>query len=46
MIVGGSSGLRARFGRRHGGRCAAIRVFSVLGFGVGFSRVWARVLEG
>ena len=40
MIVRGSSGLRARFGRRHRGRCAAIRVFSVLGFPRLAARVW------
>ena len=34
-LMRGSSGLRARVDRRHRGRCAAIRVFSVLGFGVG-----------
>ena len=43
MIVRGSSGLKARVGRRHRGRCAAIRVFSVLGFGLGFPKVWARI---
>ena len=32
----------ARFGRRHRGRCAAIRVFSVLGFPRLTARVWCR----
>ena len=31
-LMRGSSGLRARVGRRHRGRCAAVRVFSDLGF--------------
>ena len=40
MIARGSSGLKARVDRCHRGRCAAIRVFSVLVFGLGFPRVW------